>query len=92
MISQVFVSLRCGQNVTLPSSGVRTLAIWCEIFNGSRPLATKVFKDGVPINSSFLGFVINPFNVDDFGNYTFVVSSERCGSTAAVSWIIPGQL
>ena len=51
-----------------------------------------MFKDGVPIDSRFLGFTISPFNVDDFGNYTFVLSSEGCGSTAAVSWILPGQL
>ena len=88
--SSFFASLTCGQNVTLPSTGVGTLTISCVVFNGSDPITTEVFKDGVSIGSSFL-VTISPFGDDDFGNYTFVASTKKCGSTSAVSWIRQGE-
>ena len=84
-----FATLTCGQNITLPSSGVKILVISCELFNGSYPTTTEVFKNGVSIGSSF-PLIISPFGDDDFGNYTFVASTRRCGSTSALSWILPG--
>ena len=84
-----FVSLTCGQNVTLPPTGVPTLTISCQVFNGTAPITTEVFKNGVSIGSRF-PVSINPFTNNDFGNYTFVASTKKCGSTSAVSWILPG--
>ena len=89
VIFPFLVSSTCGQNVTLPSSGVGTLIISCEIFNGSVSITTEVFKNGVSIGSSF-PLIISPFGDDDFGNYAFVASTRKCGSTSALSWILPG--
>jgi len=50
-----------------------------------------VVKDGVSISNRF-SITLTPFDNEDFGKYTFVASTERCGSTSAVSWIFPGQL
>ena len=89
LVLSSFAILTCGQNVTLPSSGVETLTISCLVFNGSDPITKEVFKNGVSIGSSF-PLTISPFGDDDFGNYAFVASTRRCGSTSAVSWILPG--
>ena len=83
-------SLTCGQNIILPSSGVDTVLISCVVFNGSVPITTEVFKNGVSIGDGFSGFMISPFTNSDFGNYTFVASTKKCGSASAVSWILPG--
>ena len=85
-----FAFLTCGQNITIPSSGVDSLTIVCTIFNGSEPITTEVFKNGVSFGSTFT-ININAFGDEDFGNYTFVASTRRCGSTSAVSWILPSQ-
>lgn len=85
-----FAFVRCGQNVTIPSSGVASLLFSCPIFNGTDPITREVFKNGASIGSEF-SIRFAPFDYDDFGNYTFVAST-RCGSTSAVSWILPGQL
>ena len=90
LISSSFASLTCGQNVTLPSTGVGTLTISCIVFNGSDPITTEVFKNGVSIGSGF-SVTISPFGDDDIGNYTFVASTKSCGSTSAVSWIRQGE-
>ena len=85
-----FAFLTCGHNITIPSSGIDSLTITCIVFNGSDPITTEVFKNDVSFGSTFR-ITINPFTVEDFGNYTFIASTERCGSTSAVSWILPSQ-
>ena len=85
-----FALLTCGQNITISSSGVDSLTILCTIFNGSEPITTEVFKNGVFFGST-LTININAFTDEDFGNYTFIASTERCGSTSAVSWILPSK-
>ena len=82
--------LSCGQNITLSLSEVTSLSFACIIFNGAQPITTEVFKNGKSIGSR-LSRTIVPFDDDDFGNYTFVASTERCGSISAVSWIHQGQ-
>ena len=91
MVSSFFTFLTCGQNVTLPPSGVDTLLITCSVFNGSDIVAMEVFKNGVSIGSISRTLTISNFDDKDFGNYTFVVTTRRCGSTLAVSWILPSQ-
>jgi len=86
-----FASLTCGQNITLPPSGISSVQFFCQVFNGSRPITTEVFKDDVSISNKF-SITLTPFDNDDLGKYTFVASTERCGSTSAASWIFPGQL
>ena len=62
-----------------------TVYISCEIFNGSEPLTTTIYKDG-----TFLIEGTNPLLITnpDFGIYTVVVSSENCGAAQAVSRIL----
>lgn len=81
------VIISCGQNVTLPLSGINLLLLQCAIFNGSQP-TMEVFKNGVSISSTS-STLISPFGDEDFGNYTFLASTRRCGSTSAVSWVLP---
>ena len=80
-----FVFLTCGQNVTLSSTRVASLTISCAVFNGSVPITTEVFKNG-----GRFSVTVSSFDNSDFGNYTFVASTRKCGSTSAVSWIFPG--
>ena len=71
----------------IPSlESVFVLIIGCLVFNGSSPVM-QVFKDGVLISSRFPLTIIQPTD-DDFGTYTFVLTTECCGSTQAVSRII----
>ena len=66
--------------------GVATLLFQCNIFNGSEPVS-EIFKDGVRIRDGF-SLIISPASDDDFGTYTFGLSTECCGSAMAVSRII----
>ena len=83
-----FIILTCGQDITVETLvGVQFLAIRCRIFNGTQPLLMEIFKDGELISNS-LELTILPPSDDDFGTYTFALSTEGCGSTSAVSRII----
>ena len=83
-----FIILTCGQDVTVPTLvGVSIIIISCEIFNGSQPLTTTVYKDGTMIGDRVPHLISNPTD-DDFGTYTVVVSSEHCGAAYAVSRIL----
>ena len=91
-----YVALTCGQNITISPSSVMFVSIVCIAFGGSKSVTTEVFKNGKSIGSEF-SRIITPFGNDDFGNYTFVASTIRCGSISATSWIfsdqiLPGQL
>ena len=92
LYTPTFISITCGQDAELPSlQGVFALIIQCLIFNGS-DLVPAVFKDGALISNSF-PLTIFPPNDDDFGTYTFSLSTEFCGTTTAVSRILrQGQL
>ena len=59
------------------------------LFNGTDTTVT-VFKDGEVFSNMFPVIIQSPTN-DDFGTYTFGVTTERCGSTMAVSRITRGQ-
>ena len=89
-VSPFFISLTCGQDVTVESlAGVASLSIGCQAFNGSEPLVTEVFKDGELIEGMRgFTFTMIPPTDDDFGTYTFALSTEKCGTTTAVSRII----
>ena len=87
MVTPGFVRLTCGENVTVPTlQGVASLVFQCSIFNGSDAVP-QVFKNNVSISNRF-PFVISPVSDDDFGTYTFRVSTPCCGSAVAVSRII----
>ena len=80
-------SITCGQNAEIPSlEPVLSLIIHCNIFNGS-DLVRQVFKDRMLISNSFPLTIISPTD-DDFGTYTFALTTDHCGSTQAVSRII----
>ena len=57
-------------------------------------MVAEVFKDGKLISNNVeligitLTLTIIPPSDDDFGTYTFALSTEGCGSTSAVSRII----
>ena len=88
MIFPTVISLTCGQDITVETLvGVNAIIIQCRIFNGSYPVTTQVFKDGELISNSFQLAITSASN-DDFGTYTFVASTEGCGSTSAVSRIL----
>ena len=88
-MSPFFISLTCGQDFTIESLvGVASLSIGCQAFNGSEPLVTEIYKDGELLGGT--GFTVSmlPPSDYDFGTYTFALSTEKCGTTTAVSRII----
>ena len=88
IIFPTFITLTCGQDVTVPTLvGVSSIIISCEIFNGSEPFTTTVYKDGTMIGDRVPHLISNPTD-DDFGTYTVVVSTENCGAAHKVSRIL----
>ena len=85
----LFISLTCGQDVEVPDlTGTAVILINCAPFNGSDPLTMQVYKDGELIpDASFPYTIVSPTD-DDFGTYTFVLSTEKCGSDVALSRIL----
>ena len=89
VINPAFVSLTCGQDITLPSTIASFVIINCVIFNGSSPIVKEVFKDGNFISDIFPLTLITSLDNDYFfGTYTFKASVERCGSATAESKIL----
>ena len=88
-VSPKVISLTCGQNITVETlAGVASLSIGCAAFSGSEPLVTEIFKDGELIRRyDFTISKMHPSD-DDFGTYTFALSTEKCGTATAVSRII----
>ena len=85
LVLSTFIILTCGQDVTVPTLvGVSSITILCQIFNGSDPLITTVYKDGIIVGNSVPHTILNP----EFATYTVVVSSEHCGAAHAVSRIL----
>ena len=83
-----FIQLVCGQDVTVPTLvGVSSIIISCEIFNGSEPFTTAVYKDGTLVGDRVPHLISNPTG-DDFSTYTVRVSTENCGVAQEVSRIL----
>ena len=90
LVNQFLVSISCGQDAVVDSlATVGSIIINCDAFNGSEPFVQEVYKDGELIqNGTSLSLLITPASDDNFGTYTFALSTEKCGSTTAVSRII----
>lgn len=86
-ITSSFVSMTCGQDITLSSAAIQIITIQCNIFNGSEPIIKEVLKDGVFIGNIFPWTIIS-FDDDDFGTYVFKASVTGCGSAIAESKIL----
>ena len=89
IVQPTFITLTCGQDVTVPTLvGVSSIIISCQIFNGTDPLTTTVYKDGTMIVGNSVPYIIANPTDNDFGTYTVVASSEHCGAAHAVSRIL----
>ena len=89
VVSPFFISMTCGQDVEVPDlTGTATILINCIIFNGSNPLTTQVYKDGELIPGASFPYTIISAGREAFGTYSFVLSTEACGSDIAVSRIL----
>ena len=82
-----FISITCGNDVTILKLIGYTISFSCEIHNGSYP-STKVYKDGILTDKSFHSFDIASANNSNFGTYTFMVETEHCGAAIAVSRLL----
>ena len=95
LVNPFLISMLCGQDAIVDSlATVGSIVINCEPFNGSEPFVQEVYKDGELLQSgTSLSLLITSVSDDNFGTYTFALSTEKCGSTTAVSRIIrQGQL
>ena len=82
--SSAFITLICGQDVTVPTLDGIIVIINCEIFNGSEPFTITVYKnDATVVGNSVPHLIDNP----DFATYTVVALTEHCGATLASSKI-----
>ena len=90
IVNIFLVSFGCGQDVEVDSFvSVSSLIINCEAFNGSEPFVQEIYKDGALIqNGTSLSLLDTSPSDDSFGTYTFALSTEKCGTTTAVSRII----
>ena len=90
LVHPFLISMACGQDITIDSlATVGSIFIHCEAFNGSGTFVQKVYKDGELIqHGTSLNLLINPASDDNFGTYTFTLSTEKCGTATAVSRII----
>ena len=86
MITPDSVSVTCGQDVMLLST-LTNVSLSCSVSDSIQPISTQVFKDGVPIGSSF-AWNFTSFGSDDFGTYTFVASTEGCSEVIAETRIL----
>ena len=93
MVFPTFISLTCGQDVTVPTLvGVTSLIFGCQPFNGSEPFIFDILKDNVSVSDTFMHTIANPDD-DAFGTYAFLLSTEKCGADLVVSRILQqGQL
>ena len=88
-VSPFFISGSCGQDIEVTDlTGRPTILMNCAPFNGSNPLTMQVYKDGELILGAGFPYIIVGANRDAFGTYTFVLSTEKCGSDVAVSRIL----
>ena len=90
IVTPFFISMGCGQDVAVDSlATVTNLIINCQPFNGSDPLIQEVYKDGELIQRKIsLSLLFTSPSDDNFGTYTFALSTEKCGTVIAVSRIV----
>ena len=89
-----FTTVTCGQDVSFPDlTGTEFILMECTAFNGTPPLTMKVYKDGELIPGAGFPYTIVGADRDALGTYTFVLSTEQCGSdTAVINVLRQGQL
>ena len=89
-----FTTVTCGQNVTFTDlTGTEFILLECTAFNGTQPLTMAVYKDGELIPGASFPYIIAGADRDAFGTYTFVLSTEICGTdTAVINVLRQGQL
>lgn len=88
-VSPFFMSLTCGDKVIRESLvGLGSITMSCIVHNGTDPLVKQVYKDGELISGAGFPYVIVSPTDDDFGTYTFNVSTEKCGCAYAVSRLL----
>ena len=84
-----FTLLTCGQDVTFTDlTGTAIILMVCTAFNGTQPLTMEVYKDGELIPGAGFPYTILGADSNAFGTYSFVLSTEKCGSDIAVSRIL----
>ena len=89
ILNPTIISLTCGQDVTVSTLvGVISIIITCDVYNGTEPFTTKVYKDSTMVVGNSVPHIITNPTDDDFGTYTVVVSTEHCGAAHAVSRIL----
>ena len=89
-----FTTVACGQDVTFPDlTGTEFILMECTAFNGTPPLTMEVYKDGELIPGAGFPYTIAGADRSALGTYTFVLSTEFCGSdTAVINVLRQGQL
>ena len=84
-----FMTLTCGQDIEVPDlTGTAIILMMCSPFNGSDQYTSQVYKDGELIPGAYFPYTIVGADREAFGTYTFVMSTEKCGSDVAVSRIV----
>ena len=85
MVFPTIIILTCGEDVTVTSLvNVSLINFECNIFNGTDALTKRIYKDG-NLTSYTAPIVITDPTDDDYGTYTFEVSSEHCGTAIAIT-------
>ena len=91
IVTPLSISLSCGQNVEVSTlTGVGSVVMQCAPFNRSAHLPMQVYKDDKLIPGGAIPYTIASPTDDDFGTYTFVLSTDTCDSPTAVSRILQG--
>ena len=85
MVFPTSIILTCGEYVTVKSLvNVSQITFECNVFNGTDSLTKRIYKDGNLTSYTAPFTIVNPTD-DDYGTYTFEVSSEHCGTAIAVT-------
>ena len=66
---------------------ITAITFLCTVFNGSEPLTMSIYKDGDLTNYTVPFTISNPTD-EMFGTFTFIVTTEHCGSATAISRIL----
>ena len=79
------IILTCEEDVTVKSLvKISQITFECNVFNATDPLTKRIYKDGNLTSYTAPFTIVNPTD-DDYGTYTFEVSSEHCGTAIAVT-------
>ena len=88
IIFPTFIQLTCGQDVTFDSlQNITIISFSCTVFNGSEPWTLSIYKDGKLTNYTVPFTISNPTD-ETYGTFTFVVSTQHCGSASMVSRLL----